>query len=135
MTKLTNQDRFHALQQRAQQASHAAQEYASDLRVKYGAAYYHGRLGRKEIKRLEQIQRAETRAVDRFFAFLDTIATRPFRSGVPCHWIVEKLTYSDATTMNAMSVVPPPAYGCTQADSQRFAATVRREIHEQANSL
>ncbi len=126
MTEQKARERFSILQAKAQQASEAARDCAIDLRVKYGDAYYRGYLGRREIHKLEMLQRAETRAVDRLFAFLDTIQGRQFRSDVPCHWIVEKLTYDDATTRGQMSMIPPPAYGRNAADSQQFALPMVR---------
>ena len=127
MTEQKARQRFAELQSKAQQTAKAAQDYAIRLRVKYGDAYYRGYLGKKATHRLDILQRANTRAVDRFFALLDTIGGRQFRSGVPCHWLIEKLTYEDAVTRGQMSAVPPPAWGCSDADMPRFAAPVRTE--------
>lgn len=125
MTEAKARERFTHLQTKAQQAVEALRAYAIDLRVKYGDGYYRGWCSRAEQRKYDQLTAAESKASDRFFAYLDTIATRQFRSGVPAHWIVEELTYDDATTRAAMSTVPPAAYGYAPSDSLRFAAALQ----------
>jgi hypothetical protein len=121
---MTLQQRFEHLQARAKATADQCRDYAIDLRVKYGDAYYRGWIGGKEKRRLDQLQRADTRETDRFVAFLVTIQGRDFRRGVPQHWLLDNLTYADAITTGKLSQTPPPAYGYSIGDSQRFAAAI-----------
>jgi hypothetical protein len=55
------------------------------------------------------------------FALLDRIGGRSWRSLVPHHWVMEELSYEDATTRDALSAVPPCGYGASARDVENFA--------------
>lgn len=81
----------------------------------------------EKLKR-ELIKVASDRAIDRMCDLLDVIGCRDWRTGVPAHWLVESLTYADAVTTGALSVVPPLAYGGSAARMRVFCAATDHDI-------
>lgn len=98
-------------------------EYAEHRRLmyKYGNSWQ-APLGQRT--RLEKLRARESKARDAIFAWLDTNSPRSWRTGVPCYWVCEELTYDDAVTTGTMSVVPPAGYGSYPGDAERFAQAV-----------
>src|SRR6266446_2437856 len=88
---------------------------------------YDHQLLASERKAREAIDAAESKVTDDMFALLDTVSARQWRSGVPQAWIMEHLTWEDATTTGRLSVTPPAAWGSMPSDSVRFAQPIRRE--------
>jgi hypothetical protein len=78
-----------------------------------------------ERRRLDTFRRAQDRASDAMFELLDRIGGRYWRSLVPHWWVMEDLSYEDATTRGALSVVPPCGYGARPSDVERFATATR----------
>jgi hypothetical protein len=74
--------------------------------------------------RVNRLSLAESKAQDRIIEWLEEYSPRGWRTGIPCHWLCTDLTEADALTAGPLSVVPPPAYGSTEADSRRFALAV-----------
>lgn len=122
-TTTTHEPRFSMLQRKAQDAAHAEWQYRLTLQVKYGSGHVHY-AKTAEQKRLDVLRRATNRAQDRLFVELAKISPRDWSRYVPCRWIVETLTYSDACTAGQLSVTPECAWGATVDDLQRFAAPV-----------
>jgi hypothetical protein len=81
-------------------------------------------LNRTETAKLETFARARDRAGEALLAVLDRVGCRQWRSGVPYHWIMSNLSWDDATTRDALSVVPPCAYGSSARDMERFARAI-----------
>lgn len=77
-----------------------------------------------EITRLERFRAAQDREGEKMFALLERISPRDWRSGVPYVWVMESLSFEDAVTDGALSTVPDVAYGQTEADVRRFAASL-----------
>lgn len=123
MSPRKTEERYHALQARAQETAKARQTYRILLDVKYGG--HVGYAARKETRELERLERAERGAFDRFFAYLEAVSPRDWASGVPTHWLRDSLSWADATTRGPLSVTPPPAYGYGEADARRFAQAVQ----------
>jgi hypothetical protein len=122
MTSAKAKARFEDLQAKWKAA---AQEVA-DLRITLSVAY--GKIDwakKTELNRLETLRNAERRAYDRFFKFLETIQGRDFSVCVPVTFCRDTLTYEDAITKDVMSVVPPPAWGRTEAEMREFARAVK----------
>lgn len=101
------------------------QTFSRDMQSRYGA-YDPPRawMTRTEIKRLDSILTADSKRTDQMCALLDDISPRDWRSGVPSHWLMSDLTFEDATTRGALSVVPPCAYGMRPADMEGFRCKV-----------
>jgi hypothetical protein len=52
---------------------------------------------------------------------LNKISARDFGRGFASHWILQWLTYDDAVTRGALSMIPESAYGYSDAEVRRFA--------------
>ena len=115
------QKRFHHLQTRWQESDECWREFADALKRQYGEVWYAPR-GKQDRER--RLSDAEGRACERFIAFLETLSARHWRQGFPCGWLMESLTWEDATTHDRMSVTPPPAYSYTVRDAEGFAGPV-----------
>jgi hypothetical protein len=121
---MTNRDRFNKLQAQIRDLDRQQNELRIDLRVKYSDPCY---ASKTERKRLEQFSARIDRLAGKVFTILDTDSPRDWRSGAPWHWILTTLTYDDAITRGQLAIVPPPAYGYTDRDMQRFAMPLKTE--------
>lgn len=118
---MNDRERFEKLQGAWKQAWMKVQDRKDYLASKYqqwNMASY------SERNKVIKLQDAESKASDKFFEFLDTIATRDFRSGVPLYWILQNLTYDDATTKGPMQCIPDLAWGCHAGSLERFKQRV-----------
>ncbi len=122
---MTSEQRYSTLQAKAQATAKALSSYLIDLDVKYGNGNSCW-AGRGEQTKLAMLKTRADKASGAFFASLLTIQGRDWASGIPCYWIIESLTFADATTTGQLSVVPPAAWGFTDQDSKRFAQMVIR---------
>lgn len=120
-------ERFAELQRKAQEAYTHMYAFRQELNRRYQDHAYAPAAKRN---RLAVLERAERRAWDRFWKYLCVISTRAWEAGVPVSWIREALTYDDAVTTSALSVIPPPAYGYTVEESRRFAWPVQAARQE-----
>lgn len=100
-----------------QQAKRQALE--SKLRGYYGGDYQSSWLKSSERKKLDAMRAAEDKISTAMFDLLDRVATRDFKSGVPSYWVMEHLTWEDATGTGPMGKTPPAAYGYSDADMRR----------------
>lgn len=117
--------RFAQLQARWQDADLAARLLRNELDRRYQSHRY-AKSG--ERKKLESLERAGRKHSDRFLGLLASISPRDWTSGVPVVWLRDGLTYADAVTTGALSVVPPPSWGSTVRDSEMFAMPIRSEV-------
>ena len=122
---MTAQDRFEALQARWRKAQEATREFSWQLEYKYGETWLAPR-GKRD--RLDRLRKREGEARDDIFAWLDDNSPRSWRSGVPCQWVCNSLTYADAITSGHLSEIPAVTYGCMPGDSARFAAPVAQRM-------
>lgn len=118
---MTKQERFESLQARWRKAQEAVSELSYNLRSRYGNTWSAPAALRNKY---ERAQKREHAASDAIFTWLDNNSPRQWRIGVPAHWVCDSLTYADAITADALSVIPPPCYGSYPGDSQRFAQPV-----------
>lgn len=119
-TKLTPRhlQRWVSLHDRLRVARETLNMLEKSLAARYGwADGWRSWLGRTDRKMLEVKRRAVTAIEDQIFALLDEISPRNWRSSVPARWVASDLTWEDATRPlgQALSVVPPLAYGATEA--------------------
>ena len=114
-----------ALRAKWQAADIKAKAFRNALTSKYGHFDLYAPRGKRE--QYARYTAAADKIADKFFALLDSISPRNWRSGVPWYWILEHLTYADAITPDQLAVVPPCAYGLTPQDMIHFAWPVRRE--------
>ena len=113
---MSRETRFTTLQQRWQTAAETDRTLSFRAR---GRA-----MTSKDGLRLTRAHAAETRACDAFCAYLTEISPRAWGQGIPCTWLRTALTFADATTAEALSVVPPPAYGWAPQDLVPFTLPV-----------
>lgn len=118
--------RFTLLQQAVRDANRTAQTLRVALECRYQQLCYAPLTKRRQV---EALNRTADRHQAKFFAFLESISPRNWAEGVPIRWIVDSLTFEDATTRGQLTDVPPPAWGYEPQDSQRFALPVREERH------
>lgn len=120
---MTAQERFEALQARWRAAHDKQHDLRFKLRYAYGDTYYiHAPKAKRD--RADRASKAADFVQDAIFAWLDANSPRSWRTGVPCYWVCESLTYADAITTGQLSVTPPVAYGGLPSDSIRFAAAL-----------
>jgi len=124
-----NRERFETLQAQIRALLREKGERLVALHVKYGSANTHY-ASKGEKAPIDRLNTRIGRLSDKLFALLADISPRDWRSGVPCHWAITKLTYDDATTRDALSVIPPAAYGYTEHDARMFAAALPATRHE-----
>lgn len=118
---MSPESRFSALQERFRKAADAASNLRFALNYKYGEVY---NAKRSERDKLDKLRERESKAADAIFAWLEANSPRNWRHGCPYYWICTELTYADAVTSGALSVVPPVCYGGSPQDSIRFARPV-----------
>lgn len=118
------QARFEALQAKWRSAQTKAHDLRFELQYHYGDMY-RVRAPKAKMAKADKASAAEERAQDAIFTYLEANSPRSWRSGVPCYWVCDKLTYADAITAGQMSVIPPVSYGGMPSDSIRFAGPVQ----------
>jgi hypothetical protein len=108
--------RFQALRDRYLRADAALSALRSTFTAKYSGAYDRTWLLKGERDREDRAVAAVDRAGAAFFAYLQSISPRDWSTGVPAHWLCEKLSYDDAVRPRGepLSVVPPLSYGATR---------------------
>lgn len=72
-------------------------------------------------RKLESLRKAADKAWDKFFVFFTDGSPRSWSQIVPCNWIRDSLTFDDAVTAGALSVVPPQALGASRSQLEAFA--------------
>lgn len=110
------------LQARYAAASDALTTYRMALTGGYGDYRY---AKRSELARLEKLSQRCDRCSNAIFGWLAEHSPRQWLAGVPAWWICTKLTYADALTSGALSVMPPVPYGGTPASVAAFAREVK----------
>lgn len=106
---------FAELQTAAREAQECWRDCARELDRKYQDRAYAPSAKRRK---LDQLDRAEKRARERFWRYLEAISPRQWDRGIPASWLTDGLTFADAVTREALSVIPPAAYGWDQRDRQ-----------------
>lgn len=123
LAPLTPDVRFRELQAAAFLASEYVRQQVITLEQRYGpGGTAYATAG--ERTKLAKLRTSADQTSDAFVDYLHTVQTRDFMVSVPVWWLLAELTYADATTLEAMAVVPPPAWGFTDRDSRVFAAAV-----------
>lgn len=89
-----------------------AADYQLKKRLKYGSDIWAAvaRGTRKERQRQEVLERAEQRAYDRIFRWLDAHSPWDWHSGTSAHWICTELTAREALSTEA-PIIPARAAG------------------------
>lgn len=127
-----DQERFHAIRRRYVQAAERRAAFQTDTLLKrYGQTRPpQAWLTRTEADKLDRYDRAIDRETFAMFDLLDRVSPRYWRAGIAAWWVVEELTWEDATTTGPLAVVPRAGYGTTQGWAARFAAeqAERKEI-------
>lgn len=115
MAKPTPRERFETLRQQYLDADRKRDEHDSALRSKYGRGWRPWWLTAAEERAANRLRNAHDKASREFFGHLQSISPRDWSYGVPAYWLYEKLTFEDAVrpASEALSVVPPLAYGAT----------------------
>lgn len=113
---MSPRERFEALRARYLAAQARRADHEAVLRQKYGPGVQDSWMRSPEARRRERLREGEDRARRKFFDHLQAVSPRDWSAGVPYHWLCEKLTFEDAVrpANEALSVVPPLAYGCTE---------------------
>lgn len=117
-TKLTPRhlERWNALHLRLIVARGVFAACERRLRGQYGE-FQPAWLTKVQRAELDQKRAAVHKVEEKIFALLDEVSPRNWRSGVPAHWVASELTWEDAIRPlgEPLSVVPPLAYGATEA--------------------
>lgn len=126
---MTDERAFYALRRRWNGAKQAEESYRLQRLLKrYGETRPpHAWMTTGEINQLERYEERRTRISDQFFELLDRVGGRDWRHYVPHWWVMENLTYEDATTTGELTGEIPAAYGTTSAVLQRFMQPVQGE--------
>lgn len=119
MATIATRREFTRLQARAQATAAAETAYRHELSARYS---YHGFAPAAHQRRLDRLQERARAASDAYHALLVLISPRDWTRGIPAQWVRERLTWDDAITSGALSVIPPAAYQYTERDSRAFAA-------------
>lgn len=124
---MTDEQRFNAIRARWVASRDKEHAYRFDVLLrKYAMAYPPSSwLTRGEIAHLDRFRRAQDRESTKFFVLLDRISPRNWHEFVPHAWVMEHLTWADAVTRGALSIVPPAGYGSRRSDVEAFAEGVR----------
>jgi hypothetical protein len=119
--------RFEAIRARWVKACDAERAYRLDVLLSRYAKTNPSSswLNATERRRIDAFRRAQDRASDAMFELLDRIGGRYWRSLIPHNWVMEELSYEDAITRGALSVVPPCGYGAHPREVERFATATR----------
>ena len=121
---MTEEARFNDLQGKWQAASEKWHGFNYELKRQYGDSRgYCWNVPKGKRDRQERLEAAESKACTRFLDFLKVLnPDRQWSTGFPIGFLMDSLTYADATTRDRMAITPPPAYGYTQRDAETFAA-------------
>lgn len=76
------------------------------------------------VTKIDRTSKAEDRARDAIYAWLEKFSPRAWDRGVPSYWVCGELGYQDAIRTGPLTVVPPPAMHFTEADMRTFAQAV-----------
>lgn len=125
---LTAKKRFDALREKYLAAHEAARNEAITQSVKYGSEREaRSWASRGEKSRLEKLENRRNKIGD---AIIDLIVSESprgesWKSGVPSHWLKEKLSWEDIVRPEnePLSTVPPAAYGWSESDVKRQLRT------------
>lgn len=120
---------WQALQAKYLEAYQRHWDFDIDLRVKYGTESHRYRCLKSERNRLERMQAAISRALDRIMVWLDRESLWDWHAGASCHWICTKLTAEQA-----FSPEPPllPAEAASYGMPHRPFYPARRTYDYQA---
>jgi hypothetical protein len=114
--------RFHKLQGDLKAARGALATLGAVLDARYGSRQYARAAERHRLARLDA---RVSKLSDAYFALLREISPRSWESCVPWAWVIESLTFEDATTRGPLSVVPPHALMFAPADVRALAAPIK----------
>lgn len=119
-TKLTPRhlERWIALHDRLRIARETLNMLEKSLAARYGwASGWLAWLGSTDRKTLDIKWAAVRKIEEKIFAILAEVSPRDWSHGVPAHWVASELTWEDAIRPlgEPLSVVPPLAYGATEA--------------------
>jgi hypothetical protein len=121
----------------ARRAYLAAQErrcaHQDAMRQKYGPGCSSVYWTKGEREKGERIDAAIDRSSDRMFAVLDAVSPRNWRRRVSWAWIMEHLTWEDATTSGPLSETPQAAYGWLPRELEQFAEAVSWESRRKSS--
>jgi len=118
---MPDETRFTTLQQQIRTLDADVQDLTINAQLHYQSVCYAPRSLQNKIEKLRERQR---KAEHKLFDLLTRVSPRDWTRGVPCWYIWRKLTWQDAITADALSVVPPPAFQHTPQDAARFAAAL-----------
>jgi hypothetical protein len=119
---MSTQQKFESLQAKWRGLDHQVFERRFALKQQYQETWYAPQGKRTSLEALEA---RRDKACEALYALLDTISPRSWRSTVPCSWVMDRLTFADATTRGQLTDIPQPAYGYMPQDTVRFAWPVR----------
>jgi hypothetical protein len=123
-TREKARESFEAIRRRHSAAQERLAKIEDALRRKYGQTNPPSSwMTAGEYDKRERAQAAVSKEWDKMFDLLDDISPRSWRSGVAAWWIVEKLSFEDATTLGPLSETPQPGHGTTIREVERFAQT------------
>lgn len=127
MTRQSTAEQWQRSQEAYRRAQEALEGVERNLRLQYGDIFW-ARAG--DRKRLDALRARRDRIANQMIGFLIKYSPRGegWRYGVPLHWICAELTFEDALTSEALSVVPPLAYGQTVERRAAFCAPITREV-------
>jgi hypothetical protein len=115
-----NEERFTELQAAARAAAYELRTRRAALQARYQATCYAPRGAQSALASLDRKAERTARA---FHTYLSQ-SPRDWSVGVPAWYAVESLTWADASTRGPLGTVPPAAWGYTDRDAERFAASL-----------
>jgi hypothetical protein len=124
MASTRDRNRFLDLQRRWIDAYGEYETMRWRLREKYGPHTWDYHYSAAERRKLDSLSRRMDRLVASMYRLLSRISPRDWSHVVPTRWVMSELSFEDAITDGAMSVIPNPAYGYTREDARRFAERV-----------
>lgn len=102
-------DRFDSLRARILAKRKELNDLDVAMHVKYGPGAQLRWMKRAEASKIEKARAAMDKLGESFWKVLDTVSPVDWRYGVPQHWVLENLTWEEAT--GAVPANPPKAYG------------------------
>lgn len=121
---MTHEQRFTTLQQRIRGLHDRIDEARAAARHTYGQIAY---APRRVTTALEKLETRVSREEARLWALVNAVSPRDWTHSIPAWWIWRSLTWADATTTQRLAQLPPPAYGYTTSDVERFAEPVTEQ--------
>jgi len=118
---MSNEAKFDAKRKKLVAAVEKRTALQVELARKYGDGFRESWLTAGEARRLEGLKTRASDLADEMFAFVASISPRDWSTGVPFNWIVNELSFADAITRGALSVVPPVAYGGSTNEVEKLA--------------